>query len=150
MPIAISSLSGETKIIFDTTRLEKLIKKNPEMLDMAVRAIAFQIEGRAKKLAPVDTGALRNSMHTVTHNTSTFGEAVARMQKNKKQRDIVVTEIPKPDKERVAHVGAGVEYAICVEFGTSRMAAQPFLFPATEAVEAYTKHYVEKAIEKSL
>lgn len=31
-------------------------------------------------------------------------------------------------------VGTNVEYSVYVEFGTSKMAAQPYLFPAAEAV----------------
>lgn len=65
------------------------------------------IETEAKHLCPVDTGRLRAS--------------------------IVTTEVPDPDGVTVT-VGTDVEYAPYVEFGTSRMAAQPFLTPATYAV----------------
>lgn len=58
-------------------------------------------EGYAKKLAPVDTGNLRNS---ITHEVD--------------------------DGEPAAYIGTNVEYAPYQELGTIHMAAQPFLKPA--------------------
>ena len=58
-------------------------------------------EGYAKKLAPVDTGNLRNS---ITHDVD--------------------------DGEPAAYIGTNVEYAPYQELGTIHMAAQPFLKPA--------------------
>ena len=58
-------------------------------------------EGYAKKLAPVDTGNLRNS---ITHTVD--------------------------DKEPAAYIGTNVEYAPYVCLGTIHMKAQPFLKPA--------------------
>lgn len=56
----------------------------------------------ARKRCPVDTGALRNSIST------------------KKIGDLEV------------ETGAYMPYAAFVEYGTSKMKAQPFLFPAYE------------------
>ena len=58
-------------------------------------------EGYAKKLAPVDTGNLRNS---ITHTVD--------------------------DGEPAAYIGTNVEYAPYVCLGTIHMKAQPFLKPA--------------------
>ena len=58
-------------------------------------------EGYAKKLAPVDTGNLRNS---ITHDVD--------------------------DTEPAAYIGTNVEYAPYQELGTIYMEAQPFLKPA--------------------
>ena len=58
-------------------------------------------EGYAKKLAPVDTGNLRNS---ITHDLD--------------------------DGEPAAYIGTNVEYAPYVCLGTIHMKAQPFLKPA--------------------
>ena len=58
-------------------------------------------EGYAKKLAPVDTGNLRNS---ITHTVD--------------------------EKEPAAYIGSNVEYASYVCLGTIHMKAQPFLKPA--------------------
>jgi HK97 gp10 family phage protein len=67
-----------------------------------VRNTALAIEATAKQMAPVDTGNLRNSIQTT-----------------------VVSALR-------ATVGTNVEYAPYIEYGTSRMAAQPFLTPAAE------------------
>ena len=58
-------------------------------------------EGYAKKLAPVDTGNLRNS---ITHTVD--------------------------EEEPAAYIGTNVEYAPYQELGTIHMKAQPFLKPA--------------------
>ena len=71
--------------------LAKLVKKH-----------AFGIEAKAKQLAPVDTGLLRNSLQT---------------------------RIDGPLK---ATVGTNVEYAWYVEGGTRHMKGQPFLTPAAD------------------
>lgn len=61
------------------------------------------VERAAKRLCPVDTGRLRSS---ITH------------------------EIQKDGRGLVGVVGTNVSYAAYVEFGTSRMRAQPYLRPA--------------------
>ena len=68
-------------------------------------------EGYAKKLAPVDTGNLRNS---ITHTVD--------------------------DEEPAAYIGTNVEYAPYQELGTIHMKAQPFLKPAVaEHANEYRK-----------
>lgn len=69
-----------------------------------VKRAALAVEGGAKERCPVDTGRLRSS---ITHQVDADGLS--------------------------AVVGTNVDYAPHVEFGTSRMAAQPFLFPAMES-----------------
>ena len=74
------------------------------MQQAAVRALekcGLTAEGYAKKLCPVDTGNLRNS---ITHDLD--------------------------DGEPAACIGTNVEYAPYVCLGTIHMKAQPFLKPA--------------------
>lgn len=73
----------------------------------ATRRTAAAIERDAKTLAPVDSGNLRAS-----GGTEYAGDG----------RNGVMT----------ASVGFTASYAMYVERGTSRMAAQPFLAPATD------------------
>ena len=63
--------------------------------------VGLVAEGYAKRLCPVDTGRLRNS---ITHVINAGEQAV--------------------------YVGTNVEYAPYVELGTSRQKAQPYLRPA--------------------
>lgn len=68
-----------------------------------VRKTAFDIEGQAKADAPVDTGALRNSIQAEAEEALTWAVAV------------------------------GVEYGIYQELGTYKMPAHPYLIPAAES-----------------
>lgn len=69
----------------------------------ALMAGALPIQTAAVQKAPVLTGTLRRSIHTETAETADGA---------------------------VARVGTNVEYAPHQEFGTSRMAGQPYLRPA--------------------
>jgi HK97 gp10 family phage protein len=85
-------------------KFPELSQKAHEQIRQVLRKAAFDVEAHAKKVVPVDTGNLRNSIQ------SSF-----------------------PD-EFVAVVGTHVEYAPYVEFGTYKMAARPYLMPAVEKV----------------
>lgn len=75
-------------------------------LDSGVRAGSLIIENAAKEYCPVRTGTLRRSIHT---------------------------EIEYPDQNRVvALIGPDAPYGVYVEYGTSRMRAQPYLRPAVD------------------
>jgi HK97 gp10 family phage protein len=65
------------------------------------------VQRRAKQLCPVDTGRLRNSIAVELEEGGMNGA-----------------------------VGTNVKYAPFVEFGTSRMPAQPYLLPAFEEERA--------------
>jgi HK97 gp10 family phage protein len=90
----------------DDARLRELIATTRPKAARVVKATAFKVEAAAKVLAPVDTGALRNSLGSEAVDDLTW------------------------------QVGTGQDYAKFVEFGTSRMAAQPFLVPALEGNRA--------------
>lgn len=69
----------------------------------ALEKIGLTAEGYAKKLCPVDTGRLRNS---ITHQIDTSEDAV--------------------------YIGTNVEYGPYVELGTKYSKAQEFLRPAAQ------------------
>lgn len=96
-----------TAVFVDTRGLDKLTEGlSPQEIDRAVLRAAMDAEGGAKIGAPVDTGALRNSIQA---RASGPGEAI---------------------------VGVGMAYGPYVEYGTYRMKAQPYLAPAlVKAVE---------------
>lgn len=79
--------------------------KAKTMAGMAVAKTALDCEAAAKRRAPVDTGALRNSI-----GTSIAGDRMS------------------------AEIGPTVNYAPYQEYGTSRMAAQPYMGPALDEV----------------
>lgn len=85
-----------------SNRFGELARRLPNLAGQAVRLTAALIVQRAAMVAPVDTGALRNSVASV--QTGPMAAAVY----------------------------VGVAYAAFVEFGTRYMAAQPFFIPAIE------------------
>lgn len=93
--------------------LEELKRKKAQALEI----IGGLAEGYAKRLCPVDTGNLRNS---ITH-----------------QQENEDTEI----------IGTNVYYAPYVELGTSRMGARPFLRPAAEGHGAEYKSVLERVMK---
>jgi HK97 gp10 family phage protein len=86
-------------------KLPELTKAARERAVQAVAKAALDIEGQAKAVVPVDTGNLKNSIQTEPG-----------------------------DSDLTKYVGPHTEYAVHVEYGTSRMRAQPYMRPAAERV----------------
>jgi HK97 gp10 family phage protein len=104
-------MAGQTiEVRLDTRKLDSLILALGGRAQRVVRALALDVEARAKAKAPVDTGNLRRSYHTEPDPSDPAGLTVL--------------------------VGTNVGYAAFVEFGTSRMAPRPHLIPAVEEVRA--------------
>ena len=87
----------------ESTRLQGLADTLVPRASAVVRKVAFDTQADAQRLAPVDTGNLRNSITTTVQG----------------------------DGLRAAVV-ATASYAGFLEHGTSRMAPQPFMGPATD------------------
>lgn len=85
-----------------TSHAASVLTAEEKARSQALEIIGGKAETYAKKICPVDTGNLRNS---ITH-----------------QRYDENTEV----------VGSNVEYAPYVELGTHKMKARPFLRPAAE------------------
>lgn len=81
---------------------EEFLRELAEKKPIALEKCGLVAEGYAKRLCPVDTGRLRNS---ITHTT-------------------------RSEPEPVEYIGTNVEYAPYVELGTKRTKAQPYLRPA--------------------
>ena len=90
------------RLTADLLKSESTAKK---MASLAIRKTALDCQASAQRRAPVDTGALRNSIGTE------FG-----------------------DSGMSALIGPTVNYGAYVEFGTSRMSAQPYMSPAMDEV----------------
>jgi HK97 gp10 family phage protein len=99
-----------------------------------VRTTAFNVEARAKSFATqsVDTGANRAAIYTVTREGSGYAGAAADAASLNPHAEIQ-SEEPRPEKDTSAVVHAGMNYAIYLEYGTVKMAAQPFMAPAAAA-----------------
>lgn len=102
-----------TTVRLDTAKMDRIIATFPSEAQSVVRAGAEAVQGYASSMAPVDTGALRNSLHT------------------ERKEDLVYW------------VADGVEYGIYQELGTYKMRAHPFMVPAVEkAQKAYTALWI--------
>jgi HK97 gp10 family phage protein len=91
------------KIEINTEKMDEILQQMPGRVTDIIRRTGLAVMGKAMSLAPVDTGALKNSIHL---------------------------EITSPASAIVAD---GVEYGIYQELGTYKMAAHPFLVPALES-----------------
>lgn len=89
-----------------TANLAKAAEAIEGAVGDAVRKAAMEVERDAEINCPVDTGTLRGSISAEEKDPLHF------------------------------EVGTNVEYAAHVEFGTSKMAAQPYLEPAAETARA--------------
>jgi hypothetical protein len=128
----------------DTRVLDAIIAQHKPEASRIVRAGAFAVEGQAKNKAPVDLGALKNSIYTVTEGHDGYDAASgAAKEANPK---VNTAPHPKPKNDLTAHTGPCVEYASALEFGhltrpfeksygaQNFVPAQPYLIPAVEAV----------------
>lgn len=111
-------VSAEIKITEDNTELIKQATKQAVMV--ALEAVGLQAEGYAKRLCPVDTGLLRNS---ITHAGSS--------------------------DDTTAYVGTPVEYASYVEYGTSRTKPHPYIKPAVEEHTSEYKRIFEEYLKRA-
>lgn len=94
--------------------LKSAVGKRTQKIINQTNASAINVDRQAKKNAPVDTGRLRTSIHAIP--TSTFDRE---------------TNVMTGDVE--AAVATNVEYAPFLEFGTVKIDARPFMFPAWES-----------------
>ena len=129
----------KTEIIVTHNRFPEIAAALPEKTDIVVRKTAFDIEARAKMRAAVDTGAMKNSIYvTLGTGESNYTDAVADAL-DKNPMAAILPEAAKPG-EHEALIGPSVEYGPDVEYGTVKMAAQPFMTPAAEEVrDAFKK-----------
>lgn len=86
-------------------------------IQRALEKIGLTAEGYAKRLCPVDTGRLRNS---ITHQS---------------------------DGKDSVYIGTNVEYGKYVELGTRRAAPQPFLRPAAEEHGSQYRQIIESELK---
>jgi len=89
-----------------TAKLNALDGALPDAEEAKMRQALLRIERDAKQIVPVDTGDLRASIESRV--------------------------IRNAEGEVVGVIGSNVKYAPFIEFGTSKMGAQPFLRPAVE------------------
>lgn len=108
-------------VVITYNRLNDLASELHAEASRVVRKTARDIEEGAKSIVPVDTGNLKNSIQV------------------KEQDDLNATI--------GIHEGSHVEYAAYVEYGTHRMAAQPYLTPAAERARPSFNEAMERLLK---
>lgn len=111
----------------DTRKLQRLAQQSPQMLDAALRGVAEEMTGDIKLSFGTSPAGRTYTRGSVTHVASQpgyppnvdTGTLRASMRWAKAGR-------------LTYHIMDGVEYGVMLEFGTSRMAARPFIVPAFE------------------
>jgi HK97 gp10 family phage protein len=93
-------------------KLNNLRRNAKGQMTIMLRTIGRRVEATAKALAPVETGALRDSIHMNENDTGTRGGGMS-----------AVLGIA---------VGSDLDYSRWQELGTSVMPAHPYLIPAYE------------------
>lgn len=109
-------------------------------VDEVIRKGAYDIEAQAKMGAAVDTGFMRSSVYVELHDISDYAQNWASVPTG----EIPLSEIPRAEDAHTAYVAVAASYAIYVELGTSKMAAQPFLRPAFDNVMPTVNAALEK------
>lgn len=100
-------------------RSYQVIKK--EAVRIALVRGALKVELAAKEMCPVDTGRLRGSITTDKRYIQKY----------------------------LVKVGTNVDYGIYVEFGTKKMDARPYLFPAFFMFEGEIIKDIKKILDKN-
>jgi HK97 gp10 family phage protein len=95
------------RIAFDQAGLDELFASPDGPTGKHLKKLGLRVQRGAKRRCPVDTGRLRSS---------------------------IAEELGTDARGLVEVIGTDVNYAPHVEFGTSRMRAQPFLRPALDDV----------------
>lgn len=100
-----------------SNRLPQMPAQIHQAVVAEVQRASYDVEARAKQLAPVKTGTLRRSIHSGFENGGLTGL-----------------------------IGPSVLYGKFVEFGTRRMGARPYMRPAAEAVLPKFADAVKRAL----
>ena len=122
-------------------KLEALVAVGRDEIRRAMETSADEIVALAKNLVPVDKGDLKDSIGW------TWGKAPkGAMTLGKVQSDGV-------DSEFTITIYAGnseAYYSRWVEFGTQKMAAQPYFYPSYRALRRRSKSRVTRAVTKAI
>ena len=133
-----AQLEGADEVIkklreLSQTKIKKRVKK-------AVADGADLVRDEAKRLVPVDTGRLRESIIARTARRGISGVVIA---------DYPPDAGTRKSKTRKQAAGSTEYYAFAVEYGTRTMPAQPFMRPAMLNKREEVGRLIENALEEA-
>jgi HK97 gp10 family phage protein len=126
-------------IVVRSNHIGTLVTHLEQRMHEIVDEAAGQVQTRASQIAPVDTGALRNSIYVNNGDASDYSQRVGTAQSL--NPDMVALEEITPefvisvstspgDESYLSVVGVAADYGLFQELGTSRNRAQPFMLPS--------------------
>lgn len=139
------------------TGLDRLASKSQlvakiaaEEVNKALYVSAKQVEKEAKQsILSGDKTGHTYTRGNVAHRASAPGEAPA--SDTGRLVNSINTEVSKSALESTVSAGSGaVKYARMLEFGTTKMAARPFLFPALEKSKPFIRARFDQALSKTI
>jgi len=121
-------------------------------IDEAIHVTANEVVTEAQAHAPVDTGALRESIHAVTDRENGYPQAAAqavtlRHSGNRPNSEAKTFPYVGPEHDHEAIVAACVEHGMVNEFGGGNLPARPFFVPAVEHAAPEFFNRIGKALE---
>lgn len=136
----------QSRIEFDDGPLKALLKASPELAHELALSLGFEVEARAKVLAAVDTGFMRNAVYVNAQGHEGHGVAESAAQAMDEKASMFPSPAVPP--KGTVEVVAGAEYSIYVETGTATAGAQPFLAPALAETAANADAHGKALIER--
>lgn len=131
MSVTVYSGGPNTQIIVNTNKIDTMLFSIKQKAAALLDKVAFDIEGMAKVLAPVDTGALRASIYvsgSSRGNSYRPNKAKAKGLASTKGKEIKFFPIINPEVTWQRIVAVSVNYGIFPE-----VQGQPYLVPAVDA-----------------
>lgn len=116
---------------------------------LAIRLATNKVSKDAAGWAPVDTGFLKASNYWVASDTSNYGQAVGKAQSIDAFRP-VLPEVDHPDDDATGIAAVAASYGEYIEYGTSKMGAQPFMHPAAEAMRGKLPSIIAEEIRNAI
>lgn len=119
-------------ITIDKNDLPRIAANLEPRVSQVVRKAAFDIEAKAKMLAPVDTGNLKNSIQASVDGLS--AEVTANADYAAYVEYGTAPHVIRPRNAKVLAFQAGGKTVFAAEVNHPGTPAQPFMTPAAEAV----------------
>lgn len=122
-------------------KLEALVAVGRDEIRRAMETSADEIVALAKNLVPVDKGDLKDSIGWTWGRAPKGAMTLGTVQTNEVDSGFTIT---------IFAGNSEAYYARWVEFGTQKMAAQPYFYPSYRALRRRSKSRVTRAVTKAI
>lgn len=122
-------------------KLEALVSVGRDEIKRAMETSADEIVALAKNLVPVDKGDLKDSIGWTWGKVPKGAMTLGTVQANEVDSGFTIT---------IFAGNSEAYYSRWVEFGTQKMAAQPYFYPSYRALRRRSKSRVTRAVTKAI